>query len=201
MIGYALQDRHVPIYCCPKPAGWLREANASRAQHALFRIDSTTRQKTFSEMVYGLGFDPTAGMLMKIKQHTKRILILGETCPPLPDSTVIDQSARQSCNADSSAHVLAGTPASSEYKVQQYVEAPYFIHPVTYPEPGGRLDNMNVVHAWRQWRIRRQKQLNWRERYQTIVSMLEPTQVFWTGHAKPTWTSEISENALPLFLN
>ena len=85
------------------------------------------------------------------------------------------QLRRQYCDEESSVYVLAGASALLEDTVQQHVDTPYFIHPVTCPEPGGRLDNINIIHTWCQWRIRRQTQLNWNERYQTLKSILEPT--------------------------
>lgn len=176
MVGYILQKRHVSIYCCPKPVRWIREANTSRAPHALFRTNASIRQKTFAQLTNHLGFDPTAGMLKEIKRQKNRILILGDICPPLPDSEVLDQIARQYCNPDSSVHILAGTPASLEDEVQQYVDTPYFIHPVTYPEPGGRLNRFALVRTWRRWRVLRSVQFNWVERLSMINSRLQPTQ-------------------------
>lgn len=185
MVSYALQKKQIPIYCCPKPAGWLREAETSRAVHALFRTDISTRHKTFSEMVQRLGFDPTAGISNEFKRHKNRVLIMDDICPPLPGSAALDQTARQYCNADSSVHVLAGSPASLEYRVQQHVDIPYMIHSTSRPDPGGRLDNIGFVRSWRQWRIRHQEKKNWQERYQTIKLMLEPTQIHWAGQTSP----------------
>ena len=144
MVSYALQNRQVPIYSCPKSAEWIREASTSRAPHALFHTDFITRQKTFTEMVHRLAFDPTVGVLKELRQRENRILIMGETCPPLPGGETLDHIARQSWDVNSSVHVLAGAPALLENTVQQYVDTPYLIHPVTCPEPDGRLNGIKL---------------------------------------------------------
>jgi hypothetical protein len=177
MIGYALQKREIKIWCCPKPALWIRELETSRAPHALFRKDIKTRHLAFHQMVTRLGFDPTAGRLAEILAKPKRILVLADVCPPLDGSEQLDASLRQLCADDASVHLLASVPASQVGRVQQHVNTPYEIHAVSVPEPGGRFEQMLPVREWRTWRVTQIRRKTWKSRVKIAISMLKPTRV------------------------
>lgn len=178
MIGYALQKRGFTVWCCPKPAQWIRELETSRAPHALFRKDIKTRHLAFHQMVTRLGFDPTAGRLAEMLAKPKRILVLADVCPPLPDSDRLDEPLRQLCTDDASVHLLAPAPASQVGQVQQHVNTPYEIHAVSVPEPGGRWENIGAIRAWREWRIAWQKQRQFTVRVRTAARKLIPTVIY-----------------------
>jgi hypothetical protein len=177
LVSYHVQQRGVPIVCCAKPKDWIRNLPSAEAEHALFRLDTSARHQVFKYLVETLGFDPTAGRLKDILNKPKRILVLANVCPPLGDSERLDESLRRLGAEDTSVHLLASVPASQIGEVQHYVNTPYEIHTVSVPEPGGRLDNIGAVRAWRNWRVRQTRKSKWTRRLETAMSLLKPTQI------------------------
>lgn len=178
MMCYALQQRNVRIWCCPKPAQWLKDLDTFNAPDALTKRDVQPRRQAFHDMVYKLGFDPSAGVLKEFLVKPRRVLVLADVCPPLAGSERLDESVRQLCAMDASVHLLATVPQSQVGKVQQYVTAPYEIHAVSVPEPGGRLDNLTPVKVWRNWRVARGRRTKWNRRLMLARERLKPTEMF-----------------------
>ena len=199
MTSYQLQQRGAPILCAPKPAGWIRELESSRAEHALYRRDAPVRQQCFEDVVYQKGFDPTAGRLQDYLQQEPRTLVIAKTCPPLPGSEHLDQALRTLENA----HLFAPALTSQIAAVQAHVDTPYSIHPILKGDPGGRLNNISLVRAWRNWRIKRVFKIQARVRLEKALQSLKPVEVFrWQNNVlKPINTIELSLDQWLNFLN
>jgi hypothetical protein len=178
MMCYALQQRNIRVWCCPKSANWIQDLNTFNAPDALTQRDAQPRRQAFHDMVYKLGFDPSAGILKEFLAKPRRILVLADVCPPLAGSERLDESLRQLCAGDVSVHLLAIVPQSQAGPVQQYATTPYEIHAVSVPEPGGRLDYLAPVKAWRDWRVARGHRIKWNRRWKLAIERLQPTQVF-----------------------
>jgi Glycosyl transferase family group 2 len=178
MIAYGLQRRGVRIRCLRKPANWIRDLETAHAEHALYRRDIQTRYRVFTEMVSRLGFEPTAGELARYRGVTRRLLVLADVAPPLPGTEELDAALRSLCAEGCGVHVLAPVPASKIPDVMFRVNAPYEVHAVSVPEPGGRLDSLPPVRAWRNWRIDREARRKWAQRERLARERLAPTEVF-----------------------
>ncbi len=187
MVSTQLQRRGVRILCCPKPAGWIRELDTSQASHALFVRDVRVRHETFHQMVTQLGFDPTVGRLDTFRKKPHRILVLADTCPPLPGSESLNQLLRALCSGDTDVHLIAPVPASRASHVQRYVDVPYHIHAVAVPEPGGRLDWSPPVRTWRNSRVRAATHRRLVERARLAREKLQPCKTYWSGQGEPAW--------------
>lgn len=188
MIGYHLYRAGTRIKCCPKPAGWIREQDASRAAHALYRRDRDTRYKVFTELTERLGFDPTANILTETLRVPRRVLIFAETCPPLPHAETLDAYLRSLCAEGVSVHVIAPIPASLENMVQTHVDTPYHIHAVTVPEQGGRLDGVKLVKLWRDLRVQRAAHSALETMASAAQEKLLPSLVgYWPQGKQPVW--------------
>lgn len=179
IIALGLQQRGVSIRCAARPAEWIRDLPTAGASHALYRWDVENRYKTFREMVDRLGFDPTAGELNRYLEKARRILVLSEgPLPPLPGTEDLDRRLRDLCTDGAAVHVLGSVPASLTGDVMCRMNAPYDIHAVAVPEPGGRLDWFPPVRAWRNWRINRAAQHLWASRERLARERLQPTDVY-----------------------
>lgn len=178
MIGQYLQKRGIRVLCAPKPEGWIRELPAASSASALYRRDSDVRHVTFRDLIDKLGFDPTVGELNRYLSKARRILVIADSLPPLPGTEELDQRLRGMCAADVGVHVLAPLPSSLVGEVMSKVNAPYEVHAVSVPEPGGRLDWAGPVRAWRNWRVDRQTRKKWAFRECLARERLQPTEVY-----------------------
>jgi hypothetical protein len=134
-----------------------------------------------------MGFDPTAGKLPEFMSKPNRILVTAGICPPLAGSERLDEHLRAQSREDTGIHLVAPVPASRANIVQRYVDVPYHIHVVTVPEPGGRLDGIAPVRAWRLWRVRRGARNAWSRRLELIKRNLNPTTVL-------NWHDDTTDN-------
>jgi hypothetical protein len=178
MVALGLQQRGVAISSLSRPAGWIRDLPTASAEHALYRRDVGTRYQVFREMVDRLGFDPTAGELGRYLEMPRRILVLADSAPPLPGAGGLDAALRGLCEPGAGVHLLAPVPASKIPDVMFSVNAPYEVHAVAVPEPGGRLDSFPPVRAWRNWRVARGSSEKWTFRERLARERLQPTEVY-----------------------
>lgn len=184
MVSFRLQQRGVAIRCAPRPADWVLALPEARAPHALYRRDASTRHETFRRLVYELGFDPTAGCLDEFLALENRILVLADTCPPLPGSETLEKELLRLAQEFAGVHLVAPVGVSQAGLVQQHVDIPYTIHTITAPDPGGRLNWLPPVRAWRNRQINRTKSLAFQQKIFKAFSQLNPTKVI--DHKKVT---------------
>jgi hypothetical protein len=179
IVALGLQQRGVSIRCAARPADWIRDLPTATSPDALYRRDVDTRYRTFGEMVDLLGFDSTAGELSRYLEKARRILVLSQgLLPPLPGTEDLDRRLRDLCTDDASVHVLGPIPSSLAGDVACRMNAPYDVHVVAVPEPGGRLDRIPPVRAWRNWRVDRETRRKWASRERLARERLQPTEVY-----------------------
>lgn len=177
MVSLYLQKAGRVVYCCAKSGEWVQQTADSTASHALAIRDRSVRRQTFHQMVYELGFDPSAGWLDEFLQKRERILLVAPHWPPINGKSVFIDKALASYKDAGSVHVLAPVHQSSLIEVQQLSDLPYVFHPIASPDEGGRLDNNVLVRRWRMNRIRNMTRRNWLTRRKAIEAKLKPTKV------------------------
>lgn len=177
MVSYCLQERGIPILCCPHPARWIHELPESRAPHALYRQDSSTRHATFSRLVNQLGFDPTAGRLDHFRQKPQRVIY--HTAALLTEARLDNLHLRLLAAVDDQSGLHLIVPAGSTLigKIQRETNRPYIIHAVNVLEPGGRLDWFSPVRAWREKRVNSDLNIKISRTLQRAVALLQPEKV------------------------
>lgn len=179
MAGYYLFTNKTPILCCPKSANWLQEAPTSRKGSALFITDSSVRKETFKRLCTELGFDPTAGLMQKLHSHEHRIIVWSLCSPTSEAFKNSEPSLEKLCrDENTTVHVLAKVSAMDVDLVQQMNDKPYFIHPVTEADEGGRLNWLLPIKLLRKKRIKLDFHKDWNERFRLISEKLKPTAFF-----------------------
>lgn len=132
-----------------KPSGWIGELPDQNAAHALWRRDVTARVHAFQSLVTEHGFIPWSVDVDRLRHSPAYLAVVqGELSQEMLVQLERDVSA--GCILHTLEVIEGGPGAVAKRSLRQHQE-----HVVGIPEPGGRFDQIVLVHALRQIRNER----------------------------------------------